>query len=354
MRQYRKIIEQIRQRHVPDIRAGVFDVELAAAPDGIRISGVTTQPEAIDELIAVVTLKNVGVRIDDDVIRLPDPRLGKGHAALVRTAVAPIYEEPRLPAPQISQAVMGVRMEVLSRTGNWLRIRGEDGYLGWVQQGYVIVGDREWATSWERGASGEAVVSLGAELVDADGRTLSRPPWGARLVRRGGAYLLPDGRTGSLANGEVVDVDRLTDRFPARGESVARSARRWHGAPYLWGGVTQSGVDCSGLSQAVLWMHGVALPRDSDLQAHVGQLVEHGADFDGLAAGDLAFFAEDGARINHVAICLGGSHIIHSALSNGGVEVNDMLGETEFEHRLRALFTHARRLLPDVPTSPAV
>ncbi len=150
-----------------------------------------------------------------------------------------------------------------------------------------------------------------------------------------------------MANGEVVDVDRLTDRFPPRGESVARTARRWHGSPYLWGGVTQSGVDCSGFSQAVLWMHGAALPRDSDLQAKVGHAVESGPDFSELYAGDLVFFAEDGERISHVAISLGGSIIIHSALSNGGVEVNDLLGEAEFEVRLRSLFTHARRLLPD-------
>jgi gamma-D-glutamyl-L-lysine dipeptidyl-peptidase len=347
MKQYRKLIEQIRQRHVPDLRAGVFDVELAATPQGIRVTGQTTQPAAVAELIAAVNTKDAGVHVEDAVIRLPDPGLADGHAALVRAAIAPIYEEPRLPAPQISQAVMGVRIDVLSRSGPWIRIRSEDGYLGWVHQGYVLVGDREWAAGWERGVSGESVVSLGAELVDDEDRTLSRPPWGARLIRQGVSYVLPDGRTGTLASGEVVDVDRLSDRFPARGESVARTARRWQGSPYLWGGVTQLGVDCSGFTQSVLWMHGVALPRDSDLQARVGQLIEPADSFDELAAGDLVFFAEDGARVSHVAISLGGSAILHSSLHNGGVEPNDLLGATEFEQRLRSLFTHARRLLPD-------
>jgi cell wall-associated NlpC family hydrolase len=242
---------------------------------------------------------------------------------------------------------MGVRIDVLARDGAWLRIRGEDGYLGWVQSGYVLVGEPAWAAAWERGADGESVVSLGAELVDSEERTLSRPPWGARLVRHGATYAMPDGRRGSLASGEVIDVDRLSDRFPAMGESVARTARRWHGSPYLWGGVTQGGVDCSGFSQSVLWMHGVALPRDSDLQARIGERIEALADFSNLKAGDLAFFAETGERVGHVAICLGGSSIIHSALGNGGVEVNDLLGNSEFEVRLRSMFTHARRLLPD-------
>jgi cell wall-associated NlpC family hydrolase len=94
-------------------------------------------------------------------------------------------------------------------------------------------------------------------------------------------------------------------------------------------------------------MHGVALPRDSDLQARIGETVSAGDDFSGLHAGDLAFFAENGERVSHVAICLGGPHIIHSALGNGGVEVNDLTGDLEFEKRLRSLYTHARRLLPD-------
>ncbi len=346
-RAYRQTIADIRAQHVPDLRAGVFDVVLTATPDGIRMTGQTTQPAAIDELMAAIEARDPGVRVFDNVIRLPDPDLGDGRSAVVTAAVAPVYADPRLPAPQISQVVMGVRVDVLSRAGAWIRVRGEDGYLGWVHQGYVTLGDASWATSWERGLGGESVVSLGAELVDEQDRTLSRPPWGARLVRQGGGYVLPDGRAGTLASGEVVDVDRLADRFPPRGESVARTARRWHGAPYLWGGVTQSGVDCSGLSQSVLWMHGVALPRDSDLQAKVGHAVEAGEDFASLAAGDLVFFAEESERISHVAICLGGPLIIHSALNNGGVEVNDLTGTAEFEVRLRSLYKHARRLLPD-------
>ena len=347
MKQYRRKIEQIRRRHVPDPRAGVFDIVLNETDGGIVVSGQTTQPDAMVELIALLSSGDPGIPITDLVIRLPDPDLGTGRSALVRAAVAPIYAEPRLPAPQISQAVMGVRIDVLSRDGGWIRIRGEDGYLGWVQQGYVMLGETAWAAAWERGADGESVVSLGAELVDEEERTLSRPPWGARLVRHGSTYAMPDGRRGFLANGEVIDVDRLSDRFPARGESVSRTARRWHGSPYLWGGVTMGGVDCSGFSQSVLWMHGVALPRDSDLQARIGELVDAAPDYSNLRAGDLAFFAENGERVSHVAICLGGSQIIHSALGNGGVEVNDLLGDAEFEVRLRSLFTHARRLLPD-------
>src|SRR5690606_5530080 len=113
--------------------------------------------------------------------------------------------------------------------------------------------------------------------------------------------------------------------------SIARTARRWIGAPYLWGGVTQLGVDCSGLAQAVMWMHGIALPRDSDLQARIGSRVDYDAALTQLRAGDLLFFAEPGERITHVAISGGEGSIVHSALGNGGVAANDLNGELPFE-----------------------
>jgi len=128
---------------------------------------------------------------------------------------------------------------------------------------------------------------------------------------------------------------------------VVCTARRWLGTPYVWGGVTPAGADCSGFVQSVYRLHGIALPRDSDLQARVGREVEAQGDFAALRPGDLLFFSERPGRITHVAISLGGSRTIHSALSNGGVRINDLAGDLEAETRLRPLFVHARRVLPD-------
>lgn len=340
-----QLIDAVRREHVPDFRSGVFEVVLEQGDAGAVLTGQSTHAAAVTDLLA--RLKKAGITAEDRVTLLPDLTFGTSRYAVARAAITPIYAEPRLPAPQISQLVHGMRVELLSREGDWIRIRSEDGYIGWVHSGYVEAGPEEWAFAWERGTQGEPVVSLSAELVDEQGWTIARLPWGARLMRHTGAYQLLDGRRGTIALGEVVDVDRLVDRFPPRGESVARSARRWLGAPYLWGGVTLNGVDCSGFTQAVMWMHGIALPRDSDLQARTGVPVELGDDLSALRPGDLLYFAESGARVSHVAISLGGSHIIHSALGNGGVEINDLAGTLPLEERLRAMLVEARRMLPD-------
>jgi hypothetical protein len=340
-----ELIESVREQHVPDFRSGIFDVIAEHEGGAFVLRGQSTHADAVTDLLERIGSQGLSAR--DEVVRLPDQSVGTARHALVRAAIAPVYAEPRLPAPQISQLVMGMRVELLSRAGDWIRIRGEDGYLGWAHEGYLLGGTEEWAFAWERGAGGDSVVSLGAELLDDDGRTTARLPWGARLTRHSGAFHLPDGRSGAVANGDVVDVDRLADWFPARGESVARTARRWLGAPYLWGGVTLNGVDCSGFTQAVMWMHGIALPRDSDLQARTGAGLALELDPAALRAGDLLYFAEQGSRVSHVAFSLGGAHIIHSSLGNGGVAINDLAGDTPFERRLSAMFVAARRMLAD-------
>jgi len=339
-----RVIEEVRAQRGLDPRTAVFDVRAERGPEGCVLLGEATDRAAIEDLVARAAAFGT---VTDRIVRLPaheSPAEGYG---LVRSAVAPLLPEPRISAAPASQYVLGRSFDVLSRRGPWLRVRGEDGYIGWLHVGYVVLCGEEQMRAWERGTGGEPVVSLGAELLDADGRLLCRLPWGARLIRdAAGRLRLPDGREGVLGAGEVVELERLPARFPPHGESVVRTARRWAGTPYLWAGVTQAGADCSGYVQSVFRLHGVALPRDSDMQAQAGAPVDPGADFAALRPGDLLFFAEFGERITHVALSLGGARILHSALSAGGVAEYDLNGGDEKEVRLRGCFRRARRVLP--------
>lgn len=343
----RDVLESIARQHVPDPRLGVCELRLEEESGRRILVGETTSPAAVEQ--ALRELQATGQPAPEDaVVRLPDPALGAGRAALVRSAVASVHPEPRVSAPMVSQYVMGHRLDVLSRREGWWRCRGEDGYVGWVHDGHLLVGEAEWAREWETGAAGEPAVSLGTIVLDEDDRPLGPLPWGARLIRdTPRLFRLPDGRRGHPRDdGDVIPADRLSDRFPIRGESVARTARTWWGTPYLWGGVTPAGADCSGYVQSVFWMHGIALPRDSDLQAKVGQPLDT-ADLAALRPGDLLFFAEGGERITHVALSLGGAEILHSALSNGAVRSNRLDGVEGLERRLAAELVEARRVLPD-------
>jgi gamma-D-glutamyl-L-lysine dipeptidyl-peptidase len=341
----RRAAREVRASLAPDPRVEVFEIRTRGPAKRPTVRGATTVAAAA--LAFNHQLEEAGVEADVRVRVLPDPGLAPRSEALVRAPIVPVYRRPTMNSSQVTQYVLGSRVTLLSRRDRFFRVRGEDAHVGWVHRGYIARGEPEWALVWERGEQGEPVVSLGAEVHDQEDRVFARLPWGARVLQQGGGrILLPDGRSGHLAAGEVVAVDRLLDRFPPRGESVIRTARRWLGAPYLWGGVTPHGVDCSGLVQSVYWIHGVAMPRDSDMQARVGSEIDPGDGFQKLRAGDLLFFSES-RRVDHVAMSLGGSHIIHASASNGSVDLNDMAGELDVEAFLRGIFTHARRLLAD-------
>ena len=341
----RDIVRDVRADYVPDSRVDVFEARARMTDGRPAVAGETTLRAAADDFQR--RIRDADIDADLRIRVLPDRSLQPATEALVRAPIAPVYRRPTMNSTMLTQYAMGNRLTLLSRRRRFWRIRGEDGHIGWVHRGYLARGEPRWALGWERAEGGEPVVSLGAELLDEADRVFARLPWGARVVlHAGGRVRLPDGRAGRLGTGELVPADRLADRFPARGESITRTARRWIGAPYLWGGVTPCGVDCSGLVQSVYWIHGIALPRDSDMQALLGASVEPGPDFEALRPGDLLFFAED-RRVNHVALSLGSAHIVHASASNGGVEVNDMGGDRELEAWLRDIFVGARRLLPD-------
>ncbi|MGH7622079.1 MAG: C40 family peptidase [Gemmatimonadaceae bacterium] len=103
---------------------------------------------------------------------------------------------------------------------------------------------------------------------------------------------------------------------------ILRTADAYRGVPYVWGGNTPHGFDCSGFTKFVFAKHGIALPRTSREQSRVGRAVT--ADFRALRPGDLMFFAERGEAISHVAIYAGNGEIIHSSSSNGGVGYTDL------------------------------
>jgi gamma-D-glutamyl-L-lysine dipeptidyl-peptidase len=341
----RGVIREVAAEYAPDPRLAVYEIWPTSK------GGLVTLEGAVSEAVALETLRErlAGLggleRFEDNVRRLPEQD-GEPIHAIVTAAAAPMLAGPRINESHVSQTVLGHHLLVLRRRGRWLQVRSEDGYIGWVHRGYVHRVDEAEARAWKIGAAGEVYISLGAELVTAAGQRLAYLPWGSRFQSDGTSGTLPNGATGTVS-GEVISAAERPVRFPRSGSVLVETAHLWAKTPYLWGGITPAGADCSGFVQAVYRLHGVDLPRDSDMQARFGEPLSIRKDFSNLLAGDLLFFAELPRRVTHVAISMGGSRLIHSALGNGGVSVNDLLGRRGMEADLRRLLVSARRVSLD-------
>jgi gamma-D-glutamyl-L-lysine dipeptidyl-peptidase len=328
-------VSDVARTWVPDPRLGVCEV--TAGPGALV--GCTTSRDALAALRRLAAEGGLAA----DIRLLPDASVRDEPAAIVTAAVAPLQREPRASSDRVSDALHGETLVALERRDTWLRVRAADGYHAWIHTGYVALGASDWAEDWSTRATAR---SLSAELRCEDARF--RLVIGARVApRRSGEVETADGLLWEVAAGTVRRESEL--RAEARLVAAPEWAlRRFSGAPYLWGGRTEWGVDCSGLAQATYAARGVPLPRDADLQSVTGQEVPIDPSGGSYAAGDLLFFA-DGRRITHVALWAGAGRIVHAALSRGGLASDDLFGDAPAAKRLRDYLVQVRRPLSFKP-----
>jgi cell wall-associated NlpC family hydrolase len=146
-----------------------------------------------------------------------------------------------------------------------------------------------------------------------------------------------------------MDFEQWRKTREATPDSIVRTAMSFMGIPYLWGGTSSKGMDCSGFTKTVYQMNGIQLMRNASQQAYQGTDVPLDPDLKNLKRGDLLFFGHEdrrgGKRISHVGIYLGNKMFIHSS---GMVHLSSLDPKSSLldERRLKGLM-RARRYLPE-------
>jgi cell wall-associated NlpC family hydrolase len=165
---------------------------------------------------------------------------------------------------------------------------------------------------------------------------VTRVPGGSAVAVESGSGVwsrvsLAGGRSGHALASSLRPLDALPGDPEARRAQMMADAGHLIGVPYLWGGCTALGIDCSGFAQLLHRLVGVTIPRDADMQHAAGRAVEPP-----YSPGDLLFFAETPGekKITHVAVSRGGTRFIHSSRSCNGVYEDDLETNADIKARL--------------------
>lgn len=349
-----KVVENVKLIHAPDSRVELFQVELQRKGDQIIVSGEVTAPRLRQLLLDSLRSAACDFTFPDSIAVLPTKELRPNVYGIVCVSVANMRRQPTHRAELVNQTLLGTVLELYKEEGGFYYARNWDRYLGWVSESSLAVVDSLTVAEWQRGSRVVCTANYGLvrDVASVAGIPMIDLVPGAVLKKTGqnGNWIkvqTPDGQVGYVENKLVVDETTLR-RAKADRDRLASVAKSYLGIPYLWGGTSTKGFDCSGFVQTVFLMNNVSLPRDASQMVLVGESVEPGEQFENVLTGDLLFFGPTAERIDHVALYLGERYFIYACGSEYGLVTIKSLnpeheGYSEYRH---STFRSVRRIQP--------
>ena len=301
-----------------DNRVSIFDVHIEELNnETLSLSGNLLDQDQLTALKEAFSNHSPGLSLDTTSVRILSRTSNK--CAHVATNLTGLYDKPTLHLPLSSDLCYGTEVEILDEEANWTFTRQKDGYLGWVFKSHLA----------------EGLASQGTHLVLAPACELrAQPDRRSEILTRlvsGTVVEVEDvheewskviaNKTGWMPSFLLRAVSELPKSIEARCPTLIEDAARMIGVPYVWGGTSGNGIDCSGLARLLHRWIGLDLPRDADMQHRAARPVEPP-----FEVGDLLFFHEPGKKrqVTHIGISLGGWTMIHSSQGRNGVYVDDV------------------------------
>ncbi|MBQ5416955.1 MAG: C40 family peptidase [Bacteroidales bacterium] len=277
--------------------------------------------------------------------------------AVVEFSVATLHRGADYESPVESQCLMGSSLLVSDQDSYWRKVSAmEPPYQGWTEELSLVEMTQEQYEAYlaapkyvctavithifaDPSAESPFVsdITMGGvvrKALDARGRAVRKGRWLQ--------VLLPSGRSGWMRRSELQDHAQWLAGRTATAENVIGTAKKFLGSPYMWGGNSTKGVDCSGLTWMAFHMNGIELPRDTSQQVKEGREVS----LEQMVPGDLIFFGTPASgdsreRVSHVAIYLGDGMILHSSQV---VRISSLDPDSPDYYQHRPIL-HVRRIL---------
>lgn len=317
-------IADLKSEFVPDKRVKLFSVEATRKGGKVLLKGKTNLPDMKSRLLSFASQNRV--EVIDSIRVLPEGELRKTPLGIVNLSVANLRSEPKHSAELSTQALLGAVLRVWEQKGDFFLVQTPDDYFGWMDDGGFVLADSATVRNYLR--SERLIVTRSFDFVyegpSFASQKVSDLVAGDLLQKAGEAVSgflpvsLPDGRSGFVAAEAVQPFSDWLNQPEPDAASVIAAGLEMMGRPYLWGGTSGKGVDCSGFTKMTYFLNGVQLPRDASQQVHVGQLLEKDTTLRTYQPGDLLFFgreatADQKERIWHVALYLGNGKILHAS-----------------------------------------
>lgn len=328
-------LDSIKEKQFLDSRTTVFDLFEDSLGQLVL--------ETTDSVIATTLIgryDNEAFDVPLKINLLPDTSV-EDTQGLVNVSVANIRSFPKNTAEMATQALLGWELDILKKQSGYYLVRTPDRYISWLDVSAVSVKNAAEIKHW----SSKRLICIADydhvySVPDEETLRVSDLVMGNILHYAGeeGSYYkvaFPDGRVGYVKKQSMQNYDEWKQLSAPTAENILQVAKRMMGVPYLWGGTSIKGVDCSGFTKIAYFMNGLVIPRDASQQVLVGNEVnilneghlDTAMALQNLQAGDLLFFAAGkgrslDARITHVALYMGDGEFIHAA---GKVRINSML-----------------------------
>ena len=325
------LADSVRLQYVPDRRDNVYEIKVIKR-DGLPVvKGVTSVAEAKAALLD--SIRKVNPEAVDSVEVLPAASVGDKVYGVINVSVADTRTSADYPAEMATQLLLGAPVEILQPSSYWWRIKSVEGYVAWITGSSLERMTKEEFNQWSAAPKIIFTDAYGFayETPDEQKQRVADLVFGNRLKYEGesGKYYktaYPDGRIAYVLKRQSKRYEDWLSSIRLTEESIVQQALMLKGIPYVWGGTSVKGMDCSGFSKTVYLMHGIILRRDASQQANTGIPVDISNGYENLRPGDLLFFGKKASggkkeRVRHVAIYKGNKEFIHAA---GYIQINSL------------------------------
>ena len=247
-------------------------------------------------------------------------------------SMIPLRIEPSDKSEMVSQVLFGEHFKVMDKSKQWRKIRlAYDKYEGWIDEKQYLEITKEYYTELN---SNPIIVSN--ELVDFASNTNTQ----LLIIPLGSTLPYYDKGIFSLKTEKFTFEGKIASDKGKKGD-IIKTAFMYLNTPYLWGGKTPFGIDCSGLTQMVYKLNGHKLLRDASQQATQGEVLSF---IEESEPGDLAFFDNNEGEIIHVGIIMANNHIIHAS---GCVRI-DRIDQSGIFNEQTKKHTHKLRVIKKI------